>query len=340
MVEFLNNGGSIILLDGNMFYAEVLFDNELCTTTLVKGHDWEFDGKSAKPSMSERYLKENTQWFGSNYIVNAIEDDIIFDRNPFNYTHFEENQVTNPQAEILLDYKVKFAQPSPQEPSTNPFVIGGLLKEDPPIQYGDEGKTIATYELSSGNGTVIHLGLYAQRLDSNPTFLNYFEKIILPRALDKTHPIESDFDTPDLYWMFPGGEISDVKLDSDSRTLSMKASFDPNDKTHELKESHLTVVIPKMALDAHVENKMTDFIVTVNGIKVPYEETSDDIERGLKIKITGDSSIEIIGTSAIPEFNLSMIVLAISISILFLFSRGILKFQPFFHLTGFSRYYH
>ncbi|MDH3276970.1 MAG: hypothetical protein OEL77_05350 [Nitrosopumilus sp.] len=331
MKEFLINGGSVILLNGNVFYAEILFDSQLCTITLVKGHDWEFDGNSAKPSVSERYLDENSEWFGSNYIVNALEDDVIFENNPFNYSHFEENHLTNPQAEILLDYKVKFAQPL-LKPPTNPFVIGGILKEEPQVQYSHENKTIATYELPSGNGKVIHMGLYSQNLDSNPAFLNYFEKIILPRALDKTHPIESDYDTPDVYWMFPGGKISDIKLNSESRTLSMKASFIPNDNEHGLKESNLTIVIPKRALDAHTENQMTDFIVLVNGINTPYEESFDDVERGLKIGITEDSFIEIIGTSAIPEFNISIIVLIISIFAVLLFSRNNLKNQRFFQV--------
>jgi len=332
MIDFLKNGGSVIFLNGNMFYAEILFDKELCTATLVEGHDWKFNGTSAKPSISERYLNENSEWFGSNYIVNSLEDDVIFENNPFGYTHFEENHVTNPQAEILLDYKVKFAQPQPTGPRENPFVLGGLLKEETPIQYSNENKTVATYELISGNGKVIHTSLYSQRLDSNPAFLNYFEKIILPRALDQTHPIESDYDTPALYWMLPGGEISDVKLNSESKNLSLKASFNPNKKNN-LQESYLTVVIPKIVLDSHVENNMTGFVVTVNGSEVQYEESSDDIERGLKIKIAGDSDIEIMGTSAIPEFEISMIILTLSILGLVLLSTGIFKMPPSYGLA-------
>lgn len=325
MLKFLNNGGSIILLTGNMFYAEIQFDEELCTATLVEGHDWVFDGNSAKPSMSERYLEENSKWFGSNYIVNALEDDVVFEQNPFNYTHFEENQITNPKAEILLDYEVRFAQPLPTQPDTNPFILGGILKDDPQIQYSDEGKTIATYELSSGNGKIIHMGLYSQRLDSNPDFLSYFEKIILPRALNQTLSIENEFNTPDAYWIFPGGEISDVKLDSESKTLSMKTNFNTQEEGSDLQDSYLTVVIPKKILDSHIENKMTDFIVKANGVIIPYEETSDDVERGLKIRITEDSEIEIIGTSAIPEFNFSITVLMLSIFLLLLLSRVISK---------------
>jgi len=328
--KFLNNGGSVILLTGNTFYAEISFDDKLCTTTLIKGHDWEFDGLAAKPSISERYLDENSEWFGSNYIVNALEDEVIFDNNPFNYTHFEENYVTNPEAEILWDYKVKFAQQPASEPRTSPFVLGGIFKEEPSIQYSDENKTIATYELTSGNGKVIHMGLYSQRLDSNPAFLDYFEKIILPRALDKTQPIENGYEASNLYWLFPGGEISDVKLDSESKTLSLKANFSQDDKKKNSKESYLTLVIPKKILDSHIENNMTDFIVTVNGNDVSYEEASDDIERGLKIKISGDSEIKIIGTSAIPEFKLSITILTMAVLGSILFTTHIFKIPKFY----------
>jgi hypothetical protein len=80
-------------------------------------------------------------------------------------------------------------------------------------------------------------------------------------------------------------------------------------------------------MDATEDNKMVNFVVTVNGTPVPYEESSDDVERGLKIRVTGNSEIKIMGTSAIPEFGASMIILIMSIGILFLFSKTNLKYK-------------
>jgi len=40
-----------MLLDGNVFYAEVKYDKSNQTVTLVKGHWWAFNGKSAWNSM-------------------------------------------------------------------------------------------------------------------------------------------------------------------------------------------------------------------------------------------------------------------------------------------------
>ena len=299
--KFLTNGGSIVLLTGNVFYGEILYDKEDCTVTLKKGHDWEFDGKTVRKSVSERYLDENSKWFGSNFVVSDIKDGVVFERNPFDYEHFEENEVTNQEANILLDYKAKFAKIPFTE--KNPLVVGGLLKgnSEQEIKYSDGGKKIATYELPSGAGKVIQMGIYSQNLETNEKFLNYFEKIIIPRALSNTFQLDYENGKSDLYWMLPGGKISDVKLERESKTLIMQADL----LSHEdpLKESYVTVVLPKILIDAHSENKMTKFVVMVNEIVVPYEEASDDIERGLKIKISQDSEIKIIGTSAIPEFN-------------------------------------
>ena len=470
MIKFLNNGGSIVLLDANTFYAKIQFDPKSCTVTLIKGHDWEFDGKAARASVSEGFMDENTKWFGSNYIVNALWSDVRFENNPFNYTHFEENYVTNPNAEILIDYKVKLPESSPvydydtyldwrqtnvssttglrtdmllplhMNDTTSSFgsttfkdkqiqaefvsptsqlvhkqidvialklrKIGsptgtaqiGVFNDDLSvkklfgtidsaiianyytdysfslpksklytieagdrigIKYSDgdnanyietvidtdtaepfdgtnsfytyytnewlsfmphdmymvlgqttshslkDERSIAMYELESGNGKVINTGLYSQNLDANPAFLNYLEKIILPRVLNKTVPVESDYDVSGLYWLLPGGEISGVKLDTGSKTLSVDASFTPDEN---LKESYLTLVIPKKVMDATSDNKMINFVVIVNGTPVPYEESSDDVERGLKIRVTGNSEIKIIGTKVMPEFNAGVVL--------------------------------
>jgi hypothetical protein len=45
--QFVRNGGTMIVLDGNVFYAEVRYDKNTQTVTLVKGHSWAFNGISA-----------------------------------------------------------------------------------------------------------------------------------------------------------------------------------------------------------------------------------------------------------------------------------------------------
>jgi hypothetical protein len=51
--NFVSNGGTI-LLDSNVFYAQVRFDRATDTVTLVKGHGWAFNSGSEWKSVSER----------------------------------------------------------------------------------------------------------------------------------------------------------------------------------------------------------------------------------------------------------------------------------------------
>jgi hypothetical protein len=48
----------MIILDGNIFYAEVKYDRAANTITLVKGHGWAFNGRSAwKRNMERRDVR-------------------------------------------------------------------------------------------------------------------------------------------------------------------------------------------------------------------------------------------------------------------------------------------
>ena len=314
LIKFLDNGGTIILMTGNVFYAEVLYDKELCTVTLKKGHDWEFDGSSVKKGVGERFFADNRERFGSNFIVNDMRDKVVFEKNPFHYKHFEENELTNPRAIPLMNYEAKF----PRFPTTekNPFVIGGLLKsQSEEIKYSDEGRTVATYELPSGTGKVIQMGIYSQNLVENPEFLNYFEKIILPRTTGNTyHFVDEDGDF-DLFWLLPNGNLSDVTLDKESKSLSLKVH---SENQSDSQENYLTITLPKKLIDSVTSSKMSDYVIMVNGVNVTYTQTSDDIERGLTISIRGDSEIKIFGTSVVPEFGSTESSMMIFLVVLFL----------------------
>ena len=154
--RFVSNGGSILALDGNIFYAEIKYNKNNNTITFVKGHSWQFDGKSAKRDIKERWFNQNREWVGSNFLESTISDNITFKNNPFNYTHFEENFVNNPNDKILVNYDAVIAK-------NNPFV----------------GSIVATYELDFGKGKVIMIGLYGQRLVYNEAFLRFLDGLIL-----------------------------------------------------------------------------------------------------------------------------------------------------------------
>ena len=100
--QFVANGGTLIVLDGNAFYAQVNYNRNTDAITLVKGHGWEFDGKSAWKSVNERWKKDTSKWLGSNYLCYSCK--IVFLNNPLGYKHHEEHYLTNPNDKILMNY--------------------------------------------------------------------------------------------------------------------------------------------------------------------------------------------------------------------------------------------
>jgi N,N-dimethylformamidase beta subunit-like protein len=167
--KFVTNGGTLFLMDGNILYAEVKYDNKTKTVSMAKGHYWAFNGKSAWTSVGERWAKETSEWVGSNYLCYLC--DIVFDNNPFNYNHREEQYITNPKDKILLDY--------------NASIIGSHYNSTIPYnaknasQHAGTKIKIAAYQLDYGKGKVISLGLYTDSLMQNYEFHNYkFNKFL------------------------------------------------------------------------------------------------------------------------------------------------------------------
>jgi len=148
----------MIILDGNVFYAEVKYDINTDTITLVKGHSWAFNGKSAWRSVNERWKNETAQWVGSNYISNIAK----FSNNPFDYLPHEEQFITNPKDIILLNYNATI-------PGDNPNKTGSVV--------------VATYELNYLRGRVIALGLYSDDIIVNGNFDRYFDNLIIQYAV-------------------------------------------------------------------------------------------------------------------------------------------------------------
>ncbi|MGN6347024.1 MAG: N,N-dimethylformamidase beta subunit family domain-containing protein [Candidatus Nitrosocosmicus sp.] len=154
--QFVLNGGKMILLDGNIFYAEVKYNNNNNTISLVKGHGWAYNGKTALRSVDERWKDETSQWVGSNYLcylcVKSFEDD------PFGYLPHEEQYITNPNDKIIFNY-------NPVESSNAPSLKSKV--------------SIDAYSLNYGRGKVISFGIYSDDVIQNSNFIKFFDKIIM-----------------------------------------------------------------------------------------------------------------------------------------------------------------
>ena len=152
--KFVANGGTMIILDGNVFFAQVKYDRSNQTVTLVKGHWWAFNGKSAWKSIGERWRNETSKWVGSNYLCYRCVNK--FTNDPFGYTSHEEQYITNPHDIILLNYDASLTK--------------SVLKSKP---------VIASYELNYQRGRVIALGIYSEDVLSNGRFDRYLDNLLL-----------------------------------------------------------------------------------------------------------------------------------------------------------------
>ena len=155
--KFVVNGGTMIILDGNVFFAQVKYDKQTQTVTLVKGHWWAFNGKSAWKSVAERWKQETSQWIGSNYLCYQCIS--RFTNDPFGYRPHEEQYVTNHNDTIVLNYSAA--------------ITNHLIHIKP---------VIATYELNYQKGKVIALGIYSDDIISNTKFDKFFDSLLLKYA--------------------------------------------------------------------------------------------------------------------------------------------------------------
>lgn len=162
--EFVAGGGTLIVLCGGSFLAEVRYSPTTNTIALVKGHGWSFDGKVAVKSVYNRWYAENNEWVGSNYAYYAgsqqysLEGAVANTSNPYSVllrTVFgqnlfdgeggrEVNVMTN-SSDSVIAY----------------WVLSGLKEE--------KGR-VAVYGLHFGKGVVYHMGVFGVDLLSNRQF--------------------------------------------------------------------------------------------------------------------------------------------------------------------------
>jgi hypothetical protein len=346
--NFVKNGGTIIFLDPNILYAEVTYDEDTCSVTLVKGHDWEYDGKAVRKSVAERYFEENKEWIGSNFVVRDIRDPVIFGYNPFNYTHFEENYVSNPGAKILIDYNATIVDitggesPPTRGDALSLLVPRGILsnllgqnnqgehlaEEHKTDAENNENKRIATYELQYGKGKVLMMGIFGQHLVNNTSFLNFFDNIMLTKAIgiprqivteennnnntaftlgtaNKANPENNTYDNNNgttFYSKMNSGTVDKAIIDTQSKILKITLA-----RAKSVPDS-LVVVLPKLLIDVPTPNSNgktnANFTVMLDGSLSTYNRVSDGIETALIIPLSpGSKVVEISGTHVMPEFS-------------------------------------
>ena len=175
--HFVSSGGTMIILDGNIFYAEVNYNRNTHTVTLVKGHGWAFNGKSAWKSVSERWKEETSHWIGSNYL--CFRCGITFSNNPFGYKQHEEQYITNPHDVILFNYGASLPMPMVKNSKQSSVILSSQQLSINREAHIDTKHIIATYELRYQKGKVIAFGIYADDVITSNKFDKYFDSLLL-----------------------------------------------------------------------------------------------------------------------------------------------------------------
>jgi hypothetical protein len=125
---------------------------------------------SAWRTERERWANETQKWVGSNFLQDPTKVNVTFSNNPFKYIHSEEQYVTNPNDEIILDFGATVNEPNGEVDKQQ--IVGS--------------EKIAIYELQSGRGKVIMIGIFGHKLSDNKAFLDFYEKQIIPRAFGES----------------------------------------------------------------------------------------------------------------------------------------------------------
>jgi hypothetical protein len=214
----------------------------------------------------ERWASENTDWIGSNFLWTNIAAQIKFANDPFNYTHFEENYVTNPRAHILYDY-------------------GAIIPQEV-LRTNNLTKTpqIASYSLQHGHGKVLMIGLYGQRLLKNPTFLQFFDNIVLPQAIGQTVLADNNMT---VHSYMSSGKISKLEIKENRHlVISLERARNSVDK--------LYITIPKEMISLNDTRDHTRISVLIDGKEILGDIFVGPNEVGMMIPLSpGTGRVEI-----------------------------------------------
>lgn len=117
------------------------------------------------------------------------------------------------------------------------------------------------------------------------------------------------YGTFDVNYSINGGTVKNMLIDKDIFALIVIIESE--------NDGSITLEMPRDAFDAKKQDQTDDtFIIIIDGIEVPYQETvTNTNSRIITINFEeGDSDIEIIGTTIIPEFGtIAVMILAVGI---------------------------
>jgi predicted secreted protein with PEFG-CTERM motif len=115
--------------------------------------------------------------------------------------------------------------------------------------------------------------------------------------------------TFDLPYTIKGGTVKDIVIDPD--ILGILITIDTDS------DGSIILDLGRQWIDAKkIDGTDDTYIILIDGLEVPYEETTDANSRTLTIPFQeGDSDIEVIGTQVVPEFGpIALVILSAAIT--------------------------
>jgi len=112
------------------------------------------------------------------------------------------------------------------------------------------------------------------------------------------------YGTFDVAYTIKGGVVKNMLVDSEIYAIIVQLDTEG--------DGFITLDLPRSAIDSKTStDNDEDFIILIDGVEVPYEETVNSDSRILTINFEElDQDIEIIGTFVVPEFgSLVMLIL-------------------------------
>jgi hypothetical protein len=190
--KFIAAGGTLVALDGNLFYAEVSYDKATGVVQFVSGHRWTYDKHNGTSTLGwnyERWVNETRDWFGSNsYPQFWMRDTVTKQALPFhlklNYDPFpagpaEVQTLQNlTDVSIIQDYGAGRVIP----PTFNPRFVT-YHQVDPHPFAPDTNDIVATYQKRLGAGQSIVFGLYGDFMVGDSRFYTFLDSLLCHVAI-------------------------------------------------------------------------------------------------------------------------------------------------------------
>jgi hypothetical protein len=169
-VQFVHDGGKIILLDACNFYVKVNYNSRTNMMTLVDGHGYTFNGTAVWRGSYEHYKQQNALNFGSVYALFKTQGYHIKGATP---------SVTHPLGRALRQVfgATVFSSYAPHEENAiaNPSDSIIAVRDVTGLTSNNDNLVVAAYELDDpSGGRVIHSGVFGSDIISFDKEMQFF----------------------------------------------------------------------------------------------------------------------------------------------------------------------